>query len=314
MEHTVGSGYLKNEKKMQSKEALKIDRQWFCIRDLFFGWNYLEKDAIYAISLAKTCPHVDAQWLYNTFQSCKTNDDIRRILALLRCGRGLIFSACFSDPHQRNDLHLVDLASLHKNPLALALKAKSGLSAVTSKEYAEMAVVQGEREGYYQLYWCLKFYFSDQDAALPFLEKCANLNKVAAMISVAIRLPQADLRRWKLQLKCLRYGHIASLRNFFLLPNKIQFYIGFKVKKWNRFFLSSPNIPLTDDQLRALNELDKFKIFHTHICKQIKATIDAFSLCARRLYMVKDMRIYIGQMIWNTRWEAEDYAADAGAA
>ncbi|MBX9635986.1 MAG: hypothetical protein K2Q45_00355 [Nitrosomonas sp.] len=291
---------------MQSKEALKIDRQWFYIRDLFFGWNWLSKDPFYAISLAKTCPHVDAQWLYNSFHSCKTHEDIVQVFKgkPLTCSRGLIFFACFLDQTLMHS-HTIELAAEQNNALALAFMASDAFGSLQKKLYAEASAAQGEREGYYQLYCYFSYYTStveEKANASVYLEKCALLNRISAMTRMVAKPDVPDVKKWKFALKCLRYGRKMNLNS---APRKAEFYIGFKAKKYVRFFLSSPNIPLTNDQLEILEQVEHFKNFHTHICKQIKATIDMFSLCARRLGMVKDMRIYIGKMIWNTRWEAD---------
>jgi len=57
---------------------------------------------------------------------------------------------------------------------------------------------------------------------------------------------------------------------------------------------------------KAFNDFDeRFILFHQKQNELYRNCVNAWSICAKRLYICKDIRIMIGKMIWEKRVEAE---------
>ncbi len=182
---------------------------------------------------------------------------------------------------------------------------------------AQLAATKHERDGFYLLGCCFLhgYYGCEKDITLAkenFLI-AAELGDVLAADAYGRLLGELDPTRW------LWLGR-AALRGF---PSS---FLQLFSEQVEQFFSGSGNAAIVFLIGRALKgklDMEKKEIFGNGYCfddfnghanqavsfydSQIKSTrlaIDTWTLVSTRLHLIKDLRIYIGKIVWELRFEA----------
>jgi len=290
--------------------------EWYKIRDLFFGNDFVSRNILLAIELAASCQHPDARWLTEACvgKDVTTWEDAELVFSAL-LGQNDARALCF--------IWLCggsDLTSLRRSAELGFAFAQALLAGVTRGEekfkFARLAAAQGERDGFFRLGWCFrdgKGCEKDLDKAKENWLRASDLGHVFAMVDLGLLLNESDPQRWQW------WGRLAALGNSWS-------FLGNFAKQVDLFNSGSGSAAIMFAIGRALqghvNEQartsfnDKFK-FDSHIgpakqaiafCEaQIKATKDAmraWTLIGIKLNVVKDVRKLIAKLIWDSREEA----------
>jgi hypothetical protein len=301
-------------------EGLKIQRQWYHIRDMFFGWNCVEQNGLKAIRQAAECAHLEAQWFYNLLKDCTTDgaieNTLRRAADINNCHRASCFLACFLMP-RNPDFDFLMKAANQANPLAYAKLSMKTRDNDQSFITAQLSADQGEREGFFRLAKCysLKKPYTDECLKNEFLNlrRAARLHCTYSMNRLVAALDPKCMERWHWMLKAAKLGNtfqleliILHIENHRTLPTNVQFLFGYKFTKYGEFI---PNHLPFAKTLFFRNQMTKFKHFYIQQCAAARLAVNTFSLCGFCLKLYKDLRILIGKFVWAMRWDA-DYQED----
>ena len=181
---------------------------------------------------------------------------------------------------------------------------------------AHLAALQHERDGFNELGDCFRSGIDceiDLNLAKQNYLIAAELGRVFSAANYGYLLGESDPVCWFwLGRAALRDFHGSFLRSF--------------AKQVERFFSGSGNASVVFLIGRALKgniDMEKKKIFgqkydfdsrigpanqavsfYSSQIKSARLAVDTWTLVSTRLHLIKDMRIYIGKMIWEARFEA----------
>ncbi len=294
--------------------------KWLDVRDILLDRNLKTQDITAALALARDCKHPDAVWLTSIFEGkdVSTKEDVREVfLCCENDARALCFAWHLIDDRW-NDLPLLRRAYEMGNAFACSTLCVEvwGENNEEAFRLAQVAAAQHERDGFFMLGRC----FCDGIGC----EKDLNLAKENYLIAAELRLVVA----------ATAYGHLlggsdpgcwlwwgrAALRG---LPGSFLRSFSKEVKA---FFSGSGNASVVFSIGRALKgniDAETKKIFghdwsfdswivpanqavsfYDSQIKSARLAVDTWTLVSTRLHLIKDMRIYIGKMIWEARFEA----------
>ncbi len=289
---------------------------WLLVRDTFFGENWKDQDIAAALALVRDCKHPDAMWLASVCKDVSTKDEAREVfLSHQSDARALCFAWHLAEDRWV-DLSLARRAADMGNVFAGAALCRE----IRDKEYAfrlaQLAAAQNERDGFFELAFCFEkgvgceknLTFAKQNYLIA-----AELGDVIGARKLAQLLDDADPALW------MWLGRIANCGNVFPL-------VELAPKMVEQFFSGSGSAPAVFFIGRAFKghiDMDKRQIFDasdnfdslvglanqaiSFYDSQIKCArlaVDTWTLVGIRLGMVKDMRVLIGKMIWEGRFEA----------
>ncbi len=294
--------------------------KWLDVRDTLLGDNFKKQDITAALALARDCKHPDAEWLTSIFEgkNVSTEEDARKVfLCCENDARALCFSWCLSDDHTR-DLSLLGRASEMGYAFACSMLCAVQVLYENDEEsfrLAQLAASQHERDGFWLLGRCFRDGIGcekDLNLAKENILITAELGHVWAACDYGRLLGDSDPARW------LWLGR-AALRG----PGSFRDSFAIQVEQ---FFSGSGTSTIVFLIGRVLNgniDVEKKEIlgasynFDSLICpanqavsfyssqiKSARLAVDAWTLVATRLHVIKDMRILIGKMIWEARFEA----------
>ena len=294
--------------------------KWLDVRDTLLGQNKKEKDTTTALALARDCKHPDAVWLTSIFEGkdVSTKEEARKVLLSHQTdARALCFAWWLADDRE-GDWPLLRRAAEMGN--AFACSTLFGLGWGQNEEeafrLAQLAASQHELDGFRELGDCFRHGIgckNDLNLAKENLLIAAELGHVCAADDYGNLLVESDPACW------LWLGR-AALRG---RPRSFLYSFSTQVEQ---FFSGSGNATIVFLIGRALKEnidLEKKKIFgkklyfdsqigpanqafsfYSSQIKSARLAVDTWTLLATRLHMIKDMRIFIGRMIWDARFEA----------
>ncbi len=292
--------------------------KWLEIRDTFLGLNEREQDVTKALGLARDCKHPDALWLSSVCERSSTKEEARAVLLCEETdARALCFSWFLSDDRV-NDLGPLRFAAAKGNAFACSTLCGE-VWEENEKEALRLAlyaVSLKEREGYYWLGFLFKFGPEiDRDLILAkenFLI-AAELGDVYAASEYGTLFPETDPARWFWLTRAALHG----------LPDSLLYSFSRQVEL---FFSGSGNAKIVFLIGRALKgnvNVDRKEIFgiqfgfgswirlanqaalfHESQARSARLAVDTWALVAMRLHLIKDLRIFIGKMIWEARFEA----------
>ncbi len=295
--------------------------KWLDVRDTLLGQNRKKQDFAAVLALARDCKHPDAVWLTSVFEGkdVSTKEDVREVfLCCENDARALCFAWHLIDDRW-NDLPLLRRAAEMGN--AFACSSLSDHVWSENKEevfrFAQLAAAQHERDGFRELGFCFR--------AGRGCEKDLNLAKQNYLISAEL-------------------GHVYAARDFgrlldesdpacwawwsraALLGSPVLFLDSFseQVEKFFSGFGNATIVFLIGRALKGNIDMEKKEIFgspswnfnvrigpanravsfYSSQIKSARLAVDTWTLVATRLHLIKDMRIYIGKMIWDARFEA----------
>ncbi len=296
--------------------------KWLDVRDTFLGDNCKKQDITAALALARDCKHPDAVWLTSIFdgKDVSTKEEAREVFLLNQDDACALCFAWYETDNREDDLTLLRRAYEMGNAFACCMLSREVF--VENKEeafgLARLAANQHERDGF----WLLGRYFlkgdgsgKDVNLAKENILHAAELGHVFAADDFARLLGESDLVCWlwrgRATLRGLR-GCFSFLQSF--------------SKQVERFFSGYGDasvVFLIGRALKGKIDMEKKRIFRldydfdswirpanqalSFYSSQIKAArlaVDTWTLVSTRLHLIKDMRIYIGKLIWEARFEA----------
>ncbi len=302
--------------------------KWLDVRDTLLGDNYKKRDIAAALALARDCKHPDAVWLTSIFvgKDISTKEDVREVFCLCQDdARALCFAWLLMDEEdQQNDLTLLRRAADMGNAFACATLCDQVwdgseavlLARVEAFGLAQAAASKFERDGFHWLGSCFRGGLGcekDLNLAKENYLIAAELGHVWAASLYGYLLDEFDPVCWLWRGKAALRG---SPRSF----------LGTFPKHVEQFFSGSGNATLVFLIGRALKgnkDVEKKRIFGEPVhfnsimipanqavffyesqihCARL--AVDTWSLLCTRLHLIKDMRIFIGKMIWEARFEA----------
>jgi hypothetical protein len=285
--------------------------EWYKVRDTALGINFVEQNFGLAVEFARKSSHPDCVWFAGLFADCPFGkSDMTRVL--LKCGddaRAMSFLAVLT-----NNESLLRKAATLGDPFAQAMMAKCTLGDECF-EFASAAAASGDRDGFYFLG---RFYENgDMDAAQECYEKAARENHAFAAFRLGKCFAMSDPRRffWAARAglcgNCMGYvGEIATLLS--LWPGRGSSYdqsvfqVGETLK---RHLVVEPFRRLlfgkaVDSFILTQVAVHDAIVFYEENIAGAANAVNCWSVCARRLGVVKDIRILIGKMVWEARGEA----------
>ncbi len=295
--------------------------KWLDVRDTLLGENKKKQDITAALALARDCKHPDAVWLTLIFdgKNVSTEEDARKVfLSFENDARALCFAWDLGDDRW-NDLPRLRRSSEMGNAFACSTLCGKvwGENKEEAFRSAQLAASQHERDGFYWLGFC----FRDGMGC----EKDLNLAKENFLIAAELGLRRAARDYGHLLDKsdsvCWLWLGRAALRGW-----PLSFLNSFSIQV-ELFFSGSGNATVVFLIGRALKgniNAEKKRIFdkalllfgsrislanqavsfYSSQIKSARLAVDAWTLVATRLRVMKDMRVLIGKMIWEARFEA----------
>ncbi len=303
--------------------------KWLDVRDTLLGHNFKEQDITAALALARECKHPDAMWLTSIFEGkdVSTRENAREVFLLHQTDARALSFAWYLTDDRENDMALLRRASEMGNAFACSTLSEQVRYENDEESFrlARLAASLHERNGFCWLGHCSRYGFGcekDLNFAKQNFLIAAELGHVGAAVGYGFLLDESDLARWLwLGRAALRGLHHSFLGSF--------------SKQVELFFSGSGNatvVFLIGLALKGNIDMQKEKIFgkkidfDSHIGpanqavsfydSQIKAArlaVDTWTLVSTRLHVIKDMRIYIGKMIWEARLEANYVIENAPA-
>jgi TPR repeat protein len=218
MKHRFFSQEMASSSSHSNGIPLATQLEWYKIRDLFFGSDFVDRDTSLALEMASSCQHPDARWLTEACagKDLNTIEDAKRIFSALgqNDARALSFAWLFGD--------LCDSTLLHPAAelgFAFAQAFLAGRTRLDERfKFAQLAAAQGERDGYY---WLGRCFFDgigcekDLDKAKKSVMLSSEFGHVWAMIDVGELLDESDAQRWRWWGRAATHGASSSfLFNF----------------------------------------------------------------------------------------------------
>ena len=294
--------------------------KWLDVRDTLLGKNERKQDITAALALARDCQHSDAVWLTSIFEGkdVSTKENARKVfLSLENDARALCFAWWLTDDREE-DLTLLRRACEMGNAFACSTLSVEVWHENKKEAFRldQLAVAQRERDGYFSLGFC----FREGSGC----EK--NLNSAKENYLIAAELGDVRAAAYygnffdEFDPVCWLWRGRAALRGF---PHS--FHVAFS-KQVEQFFSGSGHasiVFLIGHALKGNIDTEKKRIFgspndfnsrirpanqavsfYSSQIKSARLAVDTWTLVATQLHLIKDMRIYIGTMMWEARFEA----------
>ena len=293
--------------------------KWLDVRDALLQQNYKKHDIKKALAIARNCKHPDALWLTSVFEGkdVSTKEDAQEVL--LRCendARALCFAWCL---RYSDDSSLLDRAS--DRGCAFACSTLCWHLWDENKEeafrFAKLAAGLLERDGFFWLGRCYRDGVAcekDSTSAKENFLLAAELGHLKAAGALRSMLDSSAPPAWIWMSR-------ISLRGF---PNS--FLISFKTQV-KRFISGAGNATVVflighalngkidvekkcmfgQQMINFENSVERAKqavCFYQQQVKSARLAVNTWTMVGIRLGVVKDMRIFIGRMIWERRFEA----------
>ncbi len=292
--------------------------KWLDVRDTFLHENFAS-----ALALARQCEHPDAMWLASIFEGKDVSTKMQVGKVLLSQpddARALCFAWWLSDDE---DSLLLCRAVEMDYAFARSTLGRNLFDQGKEETYcfAKAAAARGERDGFYLLGRCFHSgvgVAKDLSLAKENYLIAAELGDDDAAVDLAHLLVESDCARW------IWLGRGASRGSPFSFLDSFSDQV-------ERFFSGAGQASVVlaiGHALKGEVDMGKRQLFGTNyrytFCVgsanqavsfyncQIKAArhaVDAWMLVAIRVGIIKDMRVCIGKMIWEARFEA-NYAIE----
>jgi hypothetical protein len=313
------SGCSQTVESLFSPADLVLEKQWLKIRDIFFGHNYVKQDIKRALELAAACTHKDAQWLIRVLagKTVSTSQEARDVFLALgkNDACGLCFAALLSMKIEGDEEEIYALLR-RSAELGCALaqaKIAGQMGGEEEFRFASLAASQRERESFHCLGYCFKYgrgCEKNEDKVRENYLIAAELGGVSAMIWFGELLEESDPVRWFWWGQAARRGESYDfLTNFAQQVQEFEagsnnegavFQIGrclsgnVDVEK-RTFFGIRSNF---DNRIGPANTAVSFYNSQLSACRR---AVDMWSHVGIRCGVVKDIRVLIGKLVWETR-------------
>ncbi len=293
--------------------------KWLDVRDTLCGQNFRKLDITAALALARDCKHPDAEWLNSVFEGKDVSTkEVALLLGQNDDARALCFSWYLSDDRW-NDLSLLRRASEMGSSFACSTFGQVWGENNDEEEafrLAQFAAAKHERDGFARLGRCLRDAIG-REKDLNFAKAnyliAAELGHVGAAVEYGCLLDHFDPFRWLwLGRAALRGSPVLFLESFARQVNQFfsgsglataVFLIGRALKgninaEKKTIFGTSYNF---DSSIGPANQA---VTFYDSQIKFARLAVGTWALIATRIHVMKDIRILIGKMIWEARFEA----------
>lgn len=270
---------------------------WYNVRDMFFGENMVKQDILGALRLAKDCKHPDALYLTNIFNEKNVHDPRSVFLEQPETdARALCFSEMVNNV-------LYDSKRIEKSAkLGFAYAQAKMLLFEGNDTYFIASAMQDERDGFYALGMYLKT-TRKKNAKENFL-KAAKLGHVYSMIELDTIMDYLDPKRWFWLGEAAKRGmtrfFLVNFQNFVQYPD-CNFQIGRVLSGQVGGIRKTLFGHWHSDCSKAIESVAFYK--HQLIC--YRDAVNTWTLVGLYFKVVKDIRILIGKMIWESREEGE---------
>ncbi len=303
--------------------------KWLDVRDTLLGQNEKKQDITAALALARDCKHPDAVWLTSIFEGkdVSTKEDAREVfLSFENDALALCFAWLLSDGRWI-DLSVLRRASEMGNAFACSILSREvfGENKEEAFRSAQLAAAQHERDGFRWLGYCfLNGVGCEEDLNLAKDNNliAAELGHVGAAVEYGRLLYVFDPARWLWLERAALRGRPHSFLDSFSEQVKqlfsgsgnatIVFLIGRALK--GNIDMEKKEIFGDDWRFDSLiGPANQAVSFYSSQISSARLGVDTWTLVATRLHVIKDMRIYIGKMIWEARFEANYVIENASA-
>ena len=294
--------------------------KWLNVRDTLLGRNERKQDMKNALTLARDCKHPDAMWLTSIFEgkNVSTKEEGRKVfLSLETDARALCFAWCLNDDLE-DDLTFLRRASEMRSAFACSTLCEQFLrdEKDDALRFAELAATQHERDGFFVLGVCFRNRVGcevDLDVARENFLIGAELGHIRAANIFGDLLDEFDPGRCMWLSRSALHGLSISFLDFF--SNQVERFCSGSGNSTVMFFIGRAlkgNIDIENEQIFGHWFDFVFRIepanlaisFFESQIKSARLAIDTWTLVSTRLHLIKDMRILIGKMIWEARFEA----------
>jgi hypothetical protein len=290
--------------------ALEIE--YLKVRDLLLGQNYVFQDVKRAIELTAASQHPQCQWLTSLFagKTVSTNQEARDVF--LAEEKKSPASLCFAAVLYPGDEALLRQSADLGYPLAQAKMAEE-TSGEEQFRCAKFAASQRDRVGFFWLGICCEHNMGcekDLDKARECYLVAAQLGLVESMSAFGRLVDESDPLRWLWSGRAAELGQPGLfLGKFSELIEKfnsgsgncaVMFQIGKALSghasaEKGTIFGKSKKF---DKLIGPANSAISFYKSQLYACRR---AVDVWSVCAARIGVVKDIRVLIGKLVWETR-------------
>ncbi len=297
--------------------------KWLDVRDTLLGFNLKNEDFTAALALARDCKHPDAEWLTSISKEkdVSTKRDAKEVFPSFQNDALALCFAWYLADDRWNDVSLLRRSSEMGNAFACSALCGEVFFDVNNnvdeaRRLAQFSASQRERDGSYWLGRCFRDGVGcekDLNLAKENFLIAAELGDVFAAESYGNLLDESDLVRW------LWLGR-AALRG---LPGS---FLDSFSEQVDKFFSGSGNATVvfmiglalkgnigmekrgifgsTNNFVSRIGPANQAVSFYESQIKSARLAVDTWTLVSTCLHLIKDMRIYIGKMIWDARFEA----------
>lgn len=308
---------MNNMEKAQDDDLLR----WYKARDLLLGLTRVPQDFAAAVEMARTSKHPDAMWLCRVLADCPMD---YRCADLLRAytpedPRALCFAGKLGVPMPGGiaiDCSLLKRAALqHEYPLALRLYGQFG-DELSREERDAVLSRAAALEDPHALYLVGISLAEESDKRAAMMQRAAELGNPFAQLELAKGLDVMDLRRYELLLRAqpVSIGVFDSSARTVLLRyledgndgDLILRIADLVAKQHNRDGGSSEAKKSHYlDESASTRDLEK-ALLHMRTEWNVlgRSEVDSWNRVALRLPIVKDIRRYIAQLVWQSRASA----------
>ena len=303
--------------------------KWLDVRDILLGQNCTKQDITKALALACDCQHPDAMWLTLICEAkdVSTKEDAKKVFSSGNDARALCFAWHLTDDHEDN-LTLLCRAAEMGYAFACSTFCRQVWRENRDEAFrlAQFAAAQRERDGFSMFGFCCCCSRVDFEKDLNLAKEnyllAAELGDVNAAANYGELLVEFDPFRWlclgRAALRGLPYSFFGAFSNqveqFFSGSGNatIVFLIG-RVLKGNIDMEKKEIFGKDFDFDSWIGPANQAISFYSSQIKSARLAVDTWTLVATRLHLIKDMRTYIGKMIWEARFEANYLIENAPA-
>jgi TPR repeat protein len=291
-------------------DELSLELDWLKARDTLLGENYEKQDVKRALELASASQHPKCQWLASLFaeKTVTTAEGARDVF--LSEEKKSPASLCFAALLVWDDALLLQSADLGY-PFAQTKMAR--MIEEERLRFAKSAASQRERDGFFWLGHCYEFCFGcDKD--LGKAREChliaAQLGCVWSMSELGRLFDESDPQRWFWCGRAAVIGLADSfLDSFSGVVDKFNSGSGngdvvFQIGKALNGHVSAERRELFsygymfDDLIGPASSAISFHKSQLAACRR---AVDMWSHVGIRCGVVKDIRVLIGKLVWETR-------------
>lgn len=292
----------------QQYRAVEMILSWYEVRDLLLGDNFVAQNVNAAIQLAARCQHTEAVWLMKMFPLGHIQSAAAAKEVFLAQGEDDPRALCFAALILRSKIDRVRLRRSAELGYALA-QAKIAWSVRGQErlEWANASAAQGERAGLYML----GFWFNNLGRGKDLLRAkeyyliAAEVGELSAMVSLGRILIKSDPKRYFWFGKAAARGYPRDFLDCFVkqLSNLNSVRVMFAIGRALNGHVNAEKREIfgeTYDFDARIGPANRAIEFYGAECLAARRTVDAWTIVGRRKGIVKDVRLLIARLIWDS--------------